>query len=87
MERPDLYVLARFLDALARPGSAWTRAKLQPAVRLNYDLFRRYLAFLVERGWVMETQGPNQLFLTPLGHTARTQLVDWLARWLDGGAP
>jgi len=87
MQRPDLHVLARFLAALARPGTSWTRARLQPAVRLNYDLFRRYLEFMAARGWIEEMAADDEpsphLRLTPTGQAAHRELLAWLARWLD----
>ncbi len=85
LERPDLYVLARFLDRLWRPDGyppvEFSRAKLQMAVRLNYDLFRRYLGFLVERGFV--EVGPNErgdevVRLSQDGREAHARLVGWI---------
>lgn len=78
--RPDLYVLARFLDRLAEPGATWTRSSLQPAVRLNYDLYRRYLAFLEEKAWIAWREGERspEVMLTAEGREARRRLVAWL---------
>ncbi|HUR61744.1 MAG TPA: hypothetical protein VM286_05200 [Candidatus Thermoplasmatota archaeon] len=83
--RPDLYVLARFLERLAEPRP-WTRASLQLAVRLNYTLFARYLDFLAGKGWVRieATETPATIVLTHAGHEAWSALRTWLATWLSG---
>lgn len=84
--RPDLHILARFLDRLAEPGAkAFSRSRLQRAVGLNYDLFRKYLAILVERGWVVATPGEKEEFiLSAEGHRIRRELAQWLANLFGG---
>ncbi len=83
MQRPDLYVMARFLSALARADTpAWTRSRLQAAVRLNYDLFRNYLALVVAKGWA--TESDEGIRITQAGREANAQLLAWLARGFDG---
>lgn len=79
--RPDLYVVARFLQRLWRPDVTLTRSGLQRAVGLNYDLFRKYLAFLESRGLVSvakDGEGRDVVRLTKEG----LRLHDDLARWL-----
>lgn len=79
--RPDLYVLARYLDRLADAPEGVPRARLQAAVRLNYDLYRSYLAWLVERGWARvesDGEGTDRVWLTPAGRDAHARLVGWL---------
>lgn len=81
--RPDLYVVARFLDRLWQPDTAYTRNQLQMATRVNYDLFRRYLSFLEERGFVTlapDAQGNPIVRLTPAGLAAHRELVSWIER-------
>jgi len=79
--RPDLHVVARFLDRLAGPGAgSLTRSRLQRAVGLNYDLFRRYLDLVVAKGLVERLPGPPESFqLTSKGRSTLAEL----ARWLD----
>lgn len=84
-ERPDLYVVARFLDRLRETNTPWTRSRLQRAVRVNYDIFRSYLALLQEKGFVEEVDPPEEsdarsgvLRLTPAGHAAHGRLVVWI---------
>lgn len=78
--KPDLYVVARFLDRLAEPDRAFTRAQLQLAVRLNWDLFRRYLSYLEMRGLVaVEKAGDRDLVrLTSAGRETRRRLLEWV---------
>jgi predicted transcriptional regulator len=87
--KPDLYVVARVLDRLAQPGVRLTRSKLQLAVRLNYDLFRWYLAFLEEQGFVesREEEGREVVRLTEAGHAADRQLGEWIRRLLRESLP
>lgn len=86
--RPDLHVVARFLDCMCRPGEgAFTRSRLQRAVRLNYDLFRRYLELVVERGLVAaDDQDPETFRVTEDGRRVHRELVAWLHD-LFGGEP
>lgn len=79
--RPDLYVVARFLDKLTKPGVTYTRSRLQAAVRLNYDLFRSYLALMMEKGFVVAdaTHDGKEVFrITPAGLEAYHHLVGWI---------
>lgn len=79
--RPDLYVVARFLDRLAASPDAFTHARLQAAVRLNYDLYRGYLALLAARGYVRvdtEKDGVERVAATPEGRAAHARLVAWI---------
>jgi predicted transcriptional regulator len=87
--KPDLYVVARFLDRLAQPGASYTRSKLQLAVRLNYDLFRWYLAFLEAKGFVevAPEDGRDVVRLTAAGRAADRELGDWVRRLLRDATP
>jgi predicted transcriptional regulator len=81
--RPNLYVIARFLDRIAeRP--ARTRTRLQLAVRLNYDLFVHYLDLLEAKGHVLwrDTPGGAVAELTPSGEALRARLGGLLREWL-----
>ena len=85
--RPDLHILARFLDRMAQPGvGPFTKSKLQRAVGLNYDLFRKYLAVLLERGWVtaLGKDARETFVLSEDGRRIRKELAAWLATLFDG---
>lgn len=89
--RPDPYVLARFLDALwapeGHPPPVRSKSSLQRVCRVNYDLFRRYLAFCLERGFVTvaEGEGADEVRLTPDGREAHRRLVGWIRDLLGEG--
>lgn len=80
-ERPDLYVVARFLDRLHAAPEGFPRTRLQAAVRLNYDLYRRYLGLLTHKRWAQvapDKEGVERVHLTPEGRAAHARLVGWL---------
>ena len=86
-QRPDLYVVARFLDKLWHEEGTtpprWTKTQLQSAVGLNYDLFQRYLADLEQRGLVTVRpgeRGEKLVVMAEQGRQAHRQLVQWLRR-------
>ncbi len=83
---PNLYVVARFLDALARPGPEWTRSRLQAAVGVNYDVLRRYVDFLERKGYatVEPREAGDVVRVTPEGRRVRAELLAWIAAFLDG---
>lgn len=85
IHRPDLYVVARFLEALWQPDVEYSRSQLQMAVRVNYDLFRRYLAFMEAKGFVIvaeNAKGVAIVRITPRGREAHGELVHWIRRVL-----
>jgi len=79
-KRPDLYVVARFLDRLAHAPEGVTHARLQLAVRLNYDLYRSYLALLVDRGFakVDRDEKGERVVPTDAGISAQAKLLAWI---------
>lgn len=87
--QPNLYLVARFLDALTRPDTTLNRAQLQAAVGVNYDIFRRYLAFLERKGLVVVHEGgergSHSVSLTAQGRAMRDELRSWIARLLGDG--
>ncbi|OGS42017.1 MAG: hypothetical protein A3K67_00165 [Euryarchaeota archaeon RBG_16_62_10] len=81
MDRPDLYVLARMLERLWREQRPMLKTRLQVASKVNYDLFRRYLAWMDERGLVSVENcedGHERISLTPKGLEAYRKLVQWV---------
>lgn len=86
MERPDLYVLARFLDALYDKGQPMKKTNLQMKVGLNYPRFMEYLGWLVLHGFVQQTdEGGTELYsLSPQGFDAHRRLVAWIRETMKG---
>lgn len=85
LEKPDLYVVGRFLERLWQPDTEYTRADLQRAVRLNYDLFVRYLAWLEGKGFVRvvpRKEGSDVVRITKEGVEAHRRLVEWIRQVL-----
>ena len=79
--RPDLYVVARFLDALYATERTYTKRQLQMAVGLNHALFVRYLDFLLDRKLVLiveDGRGPPVVRVTPEGREAFHRFVGWV---------
>lgn len=64
-----------------------SKSSLQRACRVNYDLFRRYLDFCVERGFVIvvEGQASDEVRLTDEGREAHARLVGWIRDLLGTG--
>jgi predicted transcriptional regulator len=86
MDRPNLYVLARLLEALARAPGSIRKTQLQLIAGLNYTVFAKYLEFLIDRGMVelIPEGGGEVLQLTPKGFEIYQFLVNGIARILTG---
>ncbi|MDO9537861.1 MAG: winged helix-turn-helix domain-containing protein [Thermoplasmata archaeon] len=84
MDKPDLYVVARFLEALwIKGGGEMRRQELQMAVRVNYNLFVKYLGFLKNRGLVNETED-GIVKITAKGADAYSTLVRFVKEVVNG---
>ena len=86
MERPDLYVLARFLDIVYRTGSPMKRTNIQMLLGVNYPRFIEYLDWMVEHGLVLEVldeERTERITLTPKGIDAYHRLVDWIKETIE----
>ena len=75
LERPDLYVVARFLDRLSRSQRALRRTDLQLAVRLNYTVYKRYLEWMERKGLIRVGEA---IEITPKGADTYRTLVTWI---------
>jgi predicted transcriptional regulator len=78
--RPDLYVVARFLERLWRERKPIIKTRLQTGVRLNYDVFTKYLEWIIGKGLVqVERRDRHEyLSLTKDGSEAYKRLVGWI---------
>lgn len=88
MEKPDLYVVARFLERLAEAAEPLKRTDLQLQVRVNYTIFQRYLAWLEQRLYVCRDigdDGSERIRLTEKGRIAYGTLVAWIRDAVGGG--
>jgi len=86
LERPDLYVVARFLDVLYANGQPMKKTNIQMRVGLNYSRFSQYLDWLLAHGLVKRADDPtDDLYeLSPKGVESYHSLVDWIRNTLRG---
>lgn len=81
LERPDLYVVARFLERLWRDTRPYGRTDLQMAVRLNYTVFRKYLDWMLAKDLVAlraDDSGLERVVITQKGLATYHRLVGWI---------
>ena len=87
MEKPDLYVVARFLDIMYRNGPAMKKTNIQMLLGINYPRFIEYLEWLLKHDLVSETvdeEKAERIVLTPKGIDSYHRLVDWIKETLEG---
>jgi predicted transcriptional regulator len=86
LERPDLYVLARFLDILYENGGPMKKTNLQMRVGLNYPRFMEYFEWLLTHRFVQRRDEDNaELYsLSPEGLDAYHRLVTWIRETMKG---
>jgi predicted transcriptional regulator len=87
LEKPDLYVVARFLDIMYKNGPAMKKTNIQMLLGLNYPRFIEYLDWLLKHNLVVETfdeAKQEKIVLTPKGYDSYHRLVDWIKETLDG---
>jgi predicted transcriptional regulator len=83
LERPDLWVVARLLEALTDGGNRMKRTPLQMATGVNYTVFTRYLSWMTTRGLVtvaLDPEGAPWVSLTPQGAAAYRYLREGIDR-------
>jgi predicted transcriptional regulator len=80
MERPDLYVVARILERLWDEDAPMLRTRLQVASKVNYDVFTRYLEWMLAKGLVelRPLESREGVALTGRGQEAYRKLVQWI---------
>ena len=87
MEKPDLYVVARFLDIMYRNGSSMKKTNIQMLLGVNYPRFMEYLEWSLKHGLVaasLDEERAERIMLTPKGVDSYHKLVDWIKETLDG---
>jgi predicted transcriptional regulator len=77
LERPDLYVLARFLDLLYESGQPMKKTNIQMRTGLNYARFSDYFDWMISHGFLQkkEEDGAELYSLSPQGLDAYHRLV------------
>ena len=87
MLKPDLYVVARFLEALWDSGREYLKTQLQMAVGLNYNIYMKYLNWLEKKGLiVLRLVGKKKttVRITNKGVKAYDSLVGWINDVIGG---
>ena len=81
MLKPDLYVVARFLDVLLWNSTGMKKTQLQMSVRLNYQTFLKYVEWLENHELIKVTandDGSERIALSEKGIEAHKRLVKWI---------
>ena len=79
--KPDLYVVARFLEKLVSTGGKRRKTELQMAVGLNFNVYTKYLEWLEKKGLIHaleEDERQKYIALTPKGMETYKTLVKWI---------
>jgi predicted transcriptional regulator len=87
LEKPDLYVVARFLDLIYSKGPAMKKTNIQMLLGLNYPRFIEYLDWMLAHNLVVESLvdggKTERIALTPKGIDSYYRLVDWIKETLE----
>lgn len=89
MEKPDLYLVARFLDIMYKNGgSGMKKTNIQMLFGVRYPRFMEYLEWLLQHGLVAQSiddeDKAERIVLTPKGIDSYHRLVDWIKETMDG---
>jgi predicted transcriptional regulator len=84
--KPDLYVVARFLDVLWWDNIGMKKTPLQMSVGLNYQTFIKYLNWLQKHELVniITDDQTERIKLTEKGIDAHKRLVEWIKETMKG---
>lgn len=83
MQKPDIYVISRFLEKLWLNNTEFKVTQLQMATGLNYNVFTKYLNWLEERNLVViedKDQPHKTIKITQKGIDIYKRLVDLLSK-------
>lgn len=87
IKRPDLYVVARFLEKLWTAGRPVKKTRLQMSVGLNYGTFKKYLDWMTEKNLIVISKGDgggDHVSLTKKGYDSYDQIVNWINGLIPG---
>lgn len=78
--KPDIYVTSRFLEALWNGNKEYKKTNLQNAVNLNYNVYMKYLDWLLKKEWVtiIERDGTKIVKITAKGVDVYENIVKWI---------
>ncbi len=78
--KPDLYVIARIIKAL-KEKNRMNKTALATSTGLAYDKFVKYLAWMLQKGFVMVDES-GLVILTKEGSEAYDDLVTWIMKYV-----
>jgi predicted transcriptional regulator len=86
MTRPDLYVVARLIERLYREEGPMLKTRLQIACGVNYDVFTKYLEWMLHRELVslVPEDGHELVSITAEGEETYRKLVRWINEFIAG---
>ena len=86
MLKPDLYVVALFLDTLWWDKTGLKKTPLQMSVGLNYQTFIKYLNWLEDHELIIvrNDNGTEKITLSKKGIDAHERLVEWIKETMKG---
>ena len=77
--KPDLYVIARIIKAL-KEKNKMNKTALATSTGLAYDKLVKYLAWMSEKGFIVDENG--LVVLTKEGAEAYDELVGWIMKYV-----
>ena len=86
LEKPDLYIVARFLEIMYRNGSKMKKTNIQMLLGIRYPRFMEYFEWLLQHAFVEESldeEDAKILILTPKGIDSSRKLVDLIKETFD----
>jgi predicted transcriptional regulator len=81
--RPDLYVVARFLEKLIAKGGSRRKTELQMAVGLNFNVYTKYLGWMESKNLIHteeKDERSKHVSITPKGLETYKTLVGWIKK-------
>ena len=86
LEKPDLYIVARFLEIMYRNGSRMKKTNIQMLLGIRYPRFIEYLDWLLAHRFVEESvddEDAKIIILTSKGVESYRKLVDLIKETFD----
>jgi predicted transcriptional regulator len=87
MDKPDLYVLSRFLGVLYSNGGPMKKTNIQTSIGLSYPRFTEYLEWMEAHDLVhksVNSEGSELIDLSPKGLDLYIRLFEWIRDALRG---
>jgi predicted transcriptional regulator len=87
LEKPDLYVIARFLGTLYANGSPMNKTAIQTRIGLNYPRFIEYLDWMEAHGLIVRiatSDGSEAVDLSSRGLDLYVRLFEWIRDAMQG---